>query len=212
VVLPGNQPWYICYVKNHALLYLVVVGFFALGILFGSMGVRVLHEDQAGQLSHLVTEFIKQLNVLRVDYNEYAREVVWSNLKILGAIYFLGLTIIGIPVILLLLLTRGFLLGFAVGFLAQDKAWKGLVFAVSSVLPQNLINIPVLLIAGASAVHFSLALVRGRFSNQGHRVLSQFIRYTVLMVVLALFSVGSGLMQAYVTPVLMKLVVGYMVL
>ncbi|MHB8171961.1 MAG: stage II sporulation protein M [Thermincolia bacterium] len=208
-MLAGTQRWYMQYLKNNALLYLVVISIFAVGILLGSLGVRVLHEDQAGQLTLYLDNFLSQLKTFQVEHNSYAQEVVWNNLKILGAIYFLGLTIIGIPVIFLLLLTRGFLLGFVVGFLTTEKAWQGTAFALSSILPQNLINIPVLLIAGASAVHFSLALVRGGFSNRGGKILPFFLRYTALMAVLALLSVGSGLIQAYVAPVLMKTVATY---
>ncbi|MDA8235182.1 MAG: stage II sporulation protein M [Clostridia bacterium] len=209
-MLAGTQRWYVQYLKKNALLYLVVVGIFVAGILLGSLGVRVLHEDQANQLTLYLNNFINQLQTFPVEVNSYAQEVVWSNLRFLGVIYFLGLTVIGIPVILLLLLTRGFLMGFAVGFLARDKAWQGIIFALSSVLPQNLINIPVLFVAGVSAVHFSLALVRGGFSNRGERMLPYFIRYTALMAILALLTVGSGLIQAYISPVLMKTVVTYM--
>ena len=73
----------------------------------------------------------------------------WSiaalHLKWIGLIWILGLSVIGLPGILILDFLKGVLIGFTVGYLVGQYSWKGLLFALVSIAPQNLFIIPVLM-------------------------------------------------------------------
>ena len=52
-----------------------------------------------------------------------------DHLKTLGLMWILGLSIIGIPLILILIFLKGLVIGFTVGFLVSQLSWRGLWFA-----------------------------------------------------------------------------------
>ena len=57
-------------------------------------------------------------------------------------------------VILILLFIKGMVVGFTVGFLVSQMGWQGFMLAFVSILPQNLIIIPVFIIMAALSVIF----------------------------------------------------------
>ena len=64
--------------------------------------------------------------------------------------------------------SKGVLIGFTVGYLVGQYSWKGLLFALVSIAPQNLLIIPVLMMCSVAAITFSLYIIRDRFiMNRG---------------------------------------------
>ena len=72
-------------------------------------------------------------------------KVFFHNIKYMGVIWILGISIIGLPVMLILLFLKGMVIGFTVGFLVNQMGWSGFLLSFVSVLPQNIFIIPVFL-------------------------------------------------------------------
>ena len=87
-------------------------------------------------------------------------------------------------------------LGFTAGFLFQEKAAQGVLLTFISLLPQNLIYVPVLLIASVIAVDFSLYIVRGRSYNRAPLGVS-LLGYTSLVGMLMLVFMLGAFIEAY---------------
>src|SRR5690625_7607326 len=76
----------------------------------------------------------------------------------------LGLSVIGLPLVWILLFVKGFVVGFSVGFIVNQLGLKGLLLAALSIAPQNLLIIPIYIIAGSLAMIFSLTLLGKLFT------------------------------------------------
>lgn len=111
--------------------------------------------------------------------SEMFRESYFSQLKYIGFIWLLGISIIGLPLIFILLFLKGVVVGFTVGFLVSQHGWNGLLLAFVSVLPQNLIIIPAFLVMTTVAASFSLRMIRHQFIRKiNEPLLPMLIRYT----------------------------------
>lgn len=198
------RDYLVLYIKNNWLTYTLILVFFLGGVIYGSLGVRAMNSNQANELGQGFSVFLNQVDKTSISSWSLAMDVITKNLLIILTIYLLGLTIIGVPVIMVIIFTRGFRVGFTVGFLIQLKAAKGVLFTLASVLPQNLILIPVYIIAAATSIAFSMSLIRGRFANRTLSLSRNFIRYSLIMAVLAVMVITGGLFQSYVTPSLVK--------
>jgi stage II sporulation protein M len=130
-------------------------------------------------------------------------------LKYIGFMWILGLSIIGLPIILILLFLKGVVVGFTVGFLVNQMGWHGLLLSFVSVLPQNLILVPAFIIVSAASVSFSLKMIRQQFLRKNSSpIMPQFVRYSLLVVAVGIALFAVSLFEAYVSPVLMKSVLG----
>jgi stage II sporulation protein M len=86
--------------------------------------------------------------------------------------------------------------------------WKGFMLAFVSILPQNLITIPVFIMMAALSVIFSMRMIKKQFMKKyGQPIMPFFKRYIVALLAAVIFiSVASGI-EAYLSPWLMKTII-----
>ena len=190
--------------------YLVVLVVFTLGLAAGAFGVQKLPADQAQELGRYLDRFLQQAGGLEVDATKALRDVFYKDILVFLAIYLLGLTVIGIPVMLGIIFTRGFVLGFTISFLTGEKSFRGAILTCAAILPQNIILIPALLMGGVASLSFALLLAR-RFYNSKILIWPSFLVYSALMLIVAVCAAAAGLVEVYLTPVLVKLTAGYII-
>ena len=189
--------------------YMIVLSVFALGLAGGAFGVQKLRVDQARELSLYLDRFLQQAGMLEVDSSKALLSVLYNDIMIILAVYLLGLTVIGIPVMLGIVFTRGFVLGFTIGFLSREKSVQGVILTFVAILPQNIFLIPALLFGGVASLSFALLLAR-RFYNSKVLIWPSFVVYSGFMLLVMVLSVGAGLIEVYFTPLLLKLTANYM--
>src|SRR5690606_8704639 len=120
-------------------------------------------------------------------------------------IWLLGLSVIGMPLILVLDFLKGIVLGFTMGYLVGHLSWKGLLFGLVSVAPQNIILVPVMIICSVSGIIFSSYLIKHRLLKHNGNPLSEpFISYTLLMLIFVAILFGISVSETCVTPLAMK--------
>ncbi|KEO82383.1 stage II sporulation protein M [Tumebacillus flagellatus] len=208
------------YLKDHSSLFVFVTVLFFIGVIFGAIVVGALSNDQATSLNDALQGFFKALNLDST--NTTPSEITWhsvaSFLKTTGLMWILGLSIIGLPVIVILIFMKGFVIGFTVGVIVSQFHAKGVAFAMAAILPQNLIYIPALLICGVAGISFSLSLVRSRFTNSqprtvgtavgtGSMLYCSFLSYTGLVTCIAVAMILAAFVEGYVSPALMRAVI-----
>jgi stage II sporulation protein M len=202
------------YWRDHTSLFVFVTVLFVMGVIFGAIVVGALDDSQSASLNDGLSKFFQALNIQ--EKGTSPSEITWHTmagfLKTVGLLWILGLSIIGLPIIVIMIFVKGFVIGFAVGVIVGQFKAKGILFALAAILPQNLIYVPALLVCGVAGISFSLMLVRSRFGNQqrfgqGNSLYRHFLSYTGLVAVVAVAMVTAAFVEGYLSPVLMKAVV-----
>ncbi|MNJ33753.1 Stage II sporulation protein M [compost metagenome] len=191
--------------KDQTPVYVFVSVLFLMGVVFGALMVNALTLEQQQDLSRYLGDFFISVNEGGADFHPASFwDVAILHLKWLGLIWILGLSVIGLPGILILDFFKGVLIGFTVGCLVGQFTWKGLLFALVSVAPHNLLIIPVLLISSVSAIGFSLNIIRSRvLMSRSGGVSRPFLTYTALTLALGLVIFAASSFETWVTPVMM---------
>lgn len=194
------------YMQAKLPLYVFVSVLFIIGVVFGALLVNALSEEQSKEMAQYLGQFFQLIE----QEDELAGKTLFletfkSHLKWLLLIGLLGISVIGLPVILILDFIKGVLLGFTVGYFVGQLSWKGMLFALVTIAPQNLIIIPAIIICSVSGISLSMFLVRNRLSprRSGH-LSQQFKSYVMMVLTLVLIVCGASLFEAFLTPVLMK--------
>ncbi len=193
------------YMKEHLPLYMFVSILFVIGVIFGALMVNALSLGQKEELSRFLGSFFQTIDQSAAfDAKQSFFEAFSTQFKWIALVWVLGLSVIGLPLVLLLDFLKGVLVGFSVGFLTGQLSWNGLLFALVSIMPQNLILIPSLLICSVTAVAFSVYVIRNRLIQRKGSISRAFLSYslTALMVVIAILA--AALFEAFVTPALMQ--------
>lgn len=185
-------------------LFLVVIIIFGVGVFFGAASVNNLSQEHISQLTGIIDKFLASTPDLHSVPVEIIKPALRDNLMAWGVLYFLGLTIIGIPMVLVLIFMRGFTLGFTISFLATQKSSIGTLLSITSILPHNLLLLPALFVSAVAAISFSILLLQ-RFFDTKVRVWPGFLGYSVVMILTGLLISFAAVIEAFVTPWLTRM-------
>lgn len=194
--------------------YLVFINvIFIVGVFFGSLAIRTLDYQAREELVAYLSDFFQGVEGKGLFSNDTTTfvQAISYNLKTLLLLWLLGLSIIGMPLIPIIIFMKGFVIGFTVGFLVEELLMKGVVFALASVVPHNLILIPVFLLAGIISLSFSFSIIKSLFLKRPINFIPGLFNFTVITMGLGLLLVFGGFVEAYITPFFMELVVRYIV-
>jgi stage II sporulation protein M len=187
-------------------IYIFTVVLLIMGVIFGAVVVNSLALSEKQDLYSYLSQFFGQVS----DGDFASAEAMFGQsfshyLKYIGLMWILGLSIIGLPIILILLFLKGVVVGFTVGFLVNQMGWQGLFLSFASVLPQNLILVPAFIIVSTASVAFSIKMIQQQFMKKKTKpVLPQFVRYSMLVVTIGAVLFVVSLFEAYVSPLLIR--------
>ncbi len=192
------------HLKKNSFQYFLVGVLFLLGVIIGNYMVSGLTSGTKSYLVDLIDTYLQT-----GFQGEFNQSSIWFNAmlsqaKTVLAIWFLGLTIIGFPIILALVFFRGLSIGFTIGFLINQKAVGGVMIGIISILPQHLLYTPALLIWSVIAMNFSIDLIKGIFFHKNIRMRGLISFSIAMLSFLLVFMLGS-VVEAYLSPWLLRL-------
>jgi len=198
------------YLKKNYFLYLFVFLVFIAGSFSGFLALRTLEPEQEAQLTNYLDFFLSDYReTTHFDKSLSLSEVAVSNLLLLGVMWFMGLVIAGIPIVILMLFFRGFVFGFTVGFLIRSMHLYGILFSLVSVIPHNLLFIPALLITSVCAVRYAMSMVNRNILMQ--RGISRIIiSYTAQGLFCCILILVGGAVKAFISPQLIQIYSRYL--
>jgi stage II sporulation protein M len=199
------------FLRSHLVAFFFMVLFFIIGIVVGALAVKVLPDDQKAELvSYLHLFFMGLTQGGELTGSELIFSALANNIKIILLMWILGFTIIGIPFVVFLIFTRGFIVGFTVGFLVNEYVLRGLAFAFVSVLPHSMFSVPAVIITGVVATSFSWMLMRRKVRGKQH-IMVEAVSYSFICFIMVLVMVLASLIEVYISPVFMKLVARFLI-
>lgn len=197
------------HISENATIYLFMTILFLMGIIFGAVIVNSMNFIQKQDLFFYLNQFFGQVVKEQTSMSHMLlQSSLFYHLKYLLLIFILGLSIIGMPIIWVLVFMKGIVVGFSVGFLVNQMGWNGLLLAAASIAPQNILIIPAYLLAGSLAMIFSLTLIQKLLAKKFHQpLLNPFLRYSIVFVGLIGVIVVASFVESYVSPKALKMII-----
>ena len=128
-----------------------------------------------------------------------------TNLGLLLVILLAGLTIIGFPAALLVLLYKGAALGFSAALLMDTLNARGVLLVLLTLLPPNLILVPALCGAAAASLRFSFDLLSQGPSQMKKNLSKRAGPFMIFQVIMAIAMLAGCFIEAFISPLLQQL-------
>jgi stage II sporulation protein M len=181
------------HIKQYWVIYLTLSCVFLAGGIFGTIGVGALAPEKSEELSKFLNKVLSdQPNMLNASF---LRQMAKDNFIIMAGIWVLGLTVIGTPLVYLIVFARGFVLGFTMAFIIHLKKIMGLGLVVITILLPSILTIPCLLLGAGLATIFSFFLLQGK--TNGNVLKKDFFYYCAASLLISLCAVAAGVLQGY---------------
>jgi stage II sporulation protein M len=191
--------------RDNFWIYLITILFLSTGAILGIYSVKYMSDGDKNSLISYITSLSKSSTLESINNKAIFLEAIKSNLPIIIGYWFLGLTIVGIPVILILSIFKGFSIGFTISFFIYSLKEKGLLLSILGVLPQNIIYIPCIILASVLSIQFSFSMLKDKVnknykgSNEG-----SIGNYTLCFICFIIIMTMGFLLEAFVTPNLIR--------
>lgn len=159
--------WLLKHFQDNFLIYFILSIIFAIGIIIGAITIKVLRADQIDNILVFLNSFFKAMEGNEFDGISILKQSIIDNFKTIGLVLGTGLIIIGIGIIPIVIIFRGFAIGFTVGFIVNEFGFKGFLFSILGILPQNLLIIPGII--SISSIGMGLSINNLKRRNLGFR-------------------------------------------
>ncbi len=106
---------FVTHIKNNIREYSIVVLLFLIGIICGVIFVNNASEMQIEDITGYLNDFTNSLKEnAQIDKGVLLKDCLISNFLLVLALWFVGSTVIGIPIVYGIILYRGFCLGYTI--------------------------------------------------------------------------------------------------
>lgn len=196
------------FVKNNLKEYIIITLVFLIGIFLGVMFVNNLGEEQKVEIITYLETYIEAFKQTDSSSNiTLLQNNIKDNIILTLIIWFIGSTIVGIPIVFGIIAFRGFCLGYTIsGLTIVFGVSKGVAFTAISLIMQNILFIPAIISLGVSA----LKAYKSIYSDKRkENIKLELIRHTVFSGMALLVLILSAIVETQISTNLLRALIKY---
>ncbi len=176
-------------ITNNIKSYIIITIIFLSGIFMGVLFIN--KTDTKSDIEKYINTYIDETKMIQNgDYLIEISKEIKSDIILTVLLWFAGTTIIGIPIVLGIILFRGFCLGYTISacIMSLGKI-KGIVFILTTTLLQNIIFIPAIIVLGVSSIKLYKSIIKDR---RKENIKISILKHSIItMMVLISFIIAS---------------------
>lgn len=196
------------FIKNNIKEYFIISLIFLIGIFLGVMFTNNSTDQQKTEIVSYVNTYIEAFKQTTSEQNlELLQNNIKDNAVLSVIMWFVGSTVIGIPVIFGIILFRGFCLGYTISAITLVLGTgKGITFTATAIIMQNLLFIPAIISLGVSSLKTYKSILNDK---RRENIKLEIIRHTVFSILMALLLMLSAVVETEISTNLLRGVIKY---
>ena len=188
-------------------IYIFLIIVMVIGMLFGIIYAIILNKSDQAIVTTSLDSFFTSIKNNDIDYKSALINSLIGNISFVTFIFLLGISIIGIPLIIFSLAASSFIFGFSLSAIIYTYHFNGILKAITYLFPHQLITLLMSLFLGFYALYFGIKLFKYLFRGVDINLRSSMKRYIQVYVTVLLIFIGCSFIEVFLSPALIKLVV-----
>ena len=199
---------FVNYIKNNFKEYTLVSLLFIIGLFISVLVINNCDNDCLEEISAYINDFIDNFkNAESINKIELFIDSVKNNIFLTLILWLAGTTVIGVPIVLIIILLRGLSLGYTISIVTYTLGtFKGLEFCFISILLKNLLFIPALLTLGVSSIKLYKSIIQDK---RKENIKIEIIRHCIISILMLLILILSSLVDAFISAPFIRIIVQY---
>ena len=190
-------------VNKKIFVFLIVLSVIAL--IFGSVLPIFLSVDDKKLVSDYLISFVDGVKN-NLDYVFLLKNSLINNCGFMFLIWLLGISIIGVPIVLFLFFSKCFILGFSITSIILNYGFEGVLISLCYVFPHHIINILTLILITNYSLIFSLKLIFLIIKKHDFNISIAFNKYFKIFMLGLFLMVMCSLYETFVNPIVLQFV------
>lgn len=178
---------------------LVILIITIISLILGILFLAVISKSNKELVTQTLNNFFKNISEDKFNTNVALFNSLSNNMIINITIWLLGISIIGIPIIILILSTKSFILGFSISSIIYNYGIKGVILALIYIIP-HIFNLFITIVLSYYSINFSIMLFNLLFRKKEYSKKSMVNRYIRILVFATIAYLTSSVIEAYVVP------------
>lgn len=189
--------------ENQKKLYIFLIGLAILATVAGIVFIFLIADDNILEIKENLTLFFSEIeskNRMMGFFNAFI-----NNLFYYLVIWLLGISIIGFPIVIVIMLFKFFIFGFSISSIICTFKWKGILTAIVHNLPHQVLFLVGLILITFYSVSFSFRLFKYLFLKRPINLKEAANKYLKILVICLLVNLFVSFYEAYVSTFLLGL-------
>lgn len=178
--------------------YIIVTICFLVGIVVGVIFINNLSDNQSTEITTYINSFLETLKKdVNFNYFELLKDSLVQNFILVLALWFVGVTLIGIPLVFGIIIFRGFCLGYTISAIIQILGIsKGITFVSTAMFLHNLIFIPAIIALGVSGIRLYQTVVKNRNAES---IKFAILKHSIFALLIMLLLILSSIIEVFIS-------------
>lgn len=173
-----------------------------IGIISGSLFLTILSKTDQQLVIDYITQFMNSIINDKIIYSDTLKNSLWNNLSYIVIVWLLGISIIGLPIIIFMFFSKIFVLGFSIGSFILTYKWKGLIYAFTYVFPIHIVNIFIFILLTLYAIKMSNNLIYSIFKKKEVNFKQIINKYLLILAISIIAMLIFSLYETFIIPFL----------
>lgn len=184
--------------KRKILVFLL--GISCIAFLFGSFFITIINDSDKELVKEYIGNFINDCYSNHINYSQVLKETLFSNIFYIVMIWLLGLSVIGIPIILFTYFFKTFTLGFSISSFILTYQTKGLVYSVFYLVPNEIVKFIIYTLLMVNAIKISKRITKAVIAKESIHFGKFMNRYLKILAISFAIIVLCSLYEVYIIP------------
>ncbi len=179
---------------------------FVIAIIISAIFFTILNSNDKMLVNEYLNEFITSIKNKQLNYIDIFKNSFFNNFCVIVGIWLLGISVIGLPLIIFIFFVKSFILGFATASLIFTFKMKGSLLAFIYIFPHQLINILILYIISMYATFFSIKIIKAIVKKKNIEFKTITNHYLKILLMCLVGSICTSLIETFLTTNLLNIV------
>ena len=187
-------------IMNQKKKYLFLCIIVLCGVISGALFLFFISKEDKLLVKEQLSLFFQSISEKKINYFTSFWNSIGSNFFFLFILWILGISIVGIPIIILALFLKGFIFGFTFSSIISLYGWKGIILSFLYLFPHHFLLLILFLLTSFYAINFSIRLLQVLFFKQNITLTHYFKRYCHIFIIGIVGITICSLFEIFVVP------------
>lgn len=188
--------------------YVIVSLIFLVGIFLGVVFINNIQDTQKNEIQNYINTYIENSKQGDIDTTNSLKINIIDNIILACLLWFAGTTIICMPIVLGVILFRGFCLGYTISAIISTIGFgRGISFIMTSIFLQNIFFIPAILILGVSGIKLYKSIMKDK---RKENIKVEIVRHTIISSISMVILIVSAVVETQISYNFFKIILKYL--